>query len=72
MSLAQSGIDAPGGVILGTTQLIEGCNVQAWMPPSQGASGFAHHEPIEVTPLNDMYEWNLITIPARYFFWEGK
>ena len=27
--VAQSGIDASGGVILGTTQLTQGCNAQA-------------------------------------------
>ena len=36
MPVAQSGVDAPGGVILGTTQLTEGCNAQAWVPPKPG------------------------------------
>ena len=42
MPVAQSGLDAPGRIILGTTQ---GC------PLSQGARWFAHSEPIGVTLL---------------------
>ena len=34
--VAQSGVDAPGEVILGTTQLTQGCNAQAWVPPNPG------------------------------------
>ena len=34
--VTQSGVDAPGGVILGTTQLTQGCNAQAWVPPKPG------------------------------------
>ena len=34
--VAQSGIDASGTVISGTTQLTQGCDAQAWVPPKQG------------------------------------
>ena len=34
--VAQSGVDVPGGVILGTTQLTQGCNAQVWVPPKPG------------------------------------
>ena len=34
--VAQSGIDAPDGVVSGTTQLTQGCNAQAWVPPKPG------------------------------------
>ena len=33
MPVAQSVVDTPGGVILGTTKLTQGCNAQAWVPP---------------------------------------
>ena len=36
MPVAQSEIDAPGEVILGTTQLTQSCNAQAWVPPKPG------------------------------------
>ena len=50
--VAQSAIDAPGEVILGTIQLTQGCNAEAWVAPKPGCLGFAHPEPIGVTPLH--------------------
>ena len=34
--VAQNGVGAPGEVNLDTTQLIQGCNAQAWVPPKPG------------------------------------
>ena len=48
---AQSGVDAPGRVILGTTQL-KAVMHRLGCPLSKGARRFAHPEPIGVTPLS--------------------
>ena len=34
--VAQNGVGAPGEVNLDTTQLTQGCNAQAWVPPKPG------------------------------------